>query len=729
MLAASFNMVYANTETEIRGACDILSDLGIMQGDENGSLGELKTLTRAEFSALVARIMKETADTQIYFSDVKSNHWAASYIGIMTKKGIINGFEDGTFRPENDVTFAQAVKILLGVLGTEDKSLSYPDGYLLKGAQCGLTKGITVSAEAALIREDAARLILNAIHIPDRNSELLAQKLDVKTYYVSPDGSDTNDGSFLSPFKNIVTALNKASKNAVIFLNGGIYELTESITLNGGESSKRPLVIRAALGADVKIILSGDAQIVANEFICIKGLEITHTEDNGVMRIIADAENVVLENNIFFSAPVLVAGDNCKILKNSFTGEKTPLSVKGASAEIYSNIFEGQTGTSLFVKGGATNPKIYSNTFNVSPLQSGSVIEIGEKNGETVKNCIIQNNVIYDGEYNEEALGITFTQTDSSYIYNNIIDGAKGAVKFTGENKGVSLKNNIYLECGDNCYVIEKMPSNFVSDYNCFYETYPRTMEKNSLFTDPYVVSRGGDWHLMADSPIISAGTVIESQTIGADGEMITLDLSDFDGISRVARYNMGIYAASAAEAMEADEDAARIMLSLDFKKGADHLKISGGEWKTERGVLRQVQEDSPRTTVVYDGGLDWGDYEFSADVESPNTKSGNASGIIFRCDKDMQNMYTFRFLNPGMLEFAKWQNGSFASIEKWNADFSTDTIYNMKVTAVGNKFVFYINGEKVREVEDNSYKTGTVGLYCYREANSYDNMKVLKVE
>lgn len=729
MLVASFNIAYANTETEIQGACDILSDLGIMQGDENGNLGELKNLTRAEFCALVTRIMKEQGIATVHFSDVPDTHWAVPYIGLMTQKGIVNGFEDGSFRPENNVTFAQAVKILLGILGKAEENLSYPDGYLLKGAQSGITKGITVSADAALIREDAARLILNAIYIPDKNNEMLIEKLDVKTYYVSTFGSDTNDGSISNPFKTIAAAAEKASGNAVIFLNDGTYEMTESVTINSGESSERPLVIRTALGADVKVVLSGDAQITANEFVNIKGFEISQSEDNDTPRIIAEGKNIVLENNIISSAPVLVKGDACKVLENTFEGKKTLLTVEGANTEICANTFNGQMETSLFVKGGANNAKIYSNTFNISPMQIGSVIVVGEKNGEAVKNCVMLNNVIYDGEYNEEALGVTFAKTESTYVYNNIIDGAKGAVKFAGENSGVTLKNNIYLECGDNCYVIEKMPAKFVSDYNCFYETYPKNIEKNSFFTDPYVVSRGGDWHLMADSPIISAGTQINEQTIGADGEMITLDLSDFDGMGRNNSYNMGIYAASAAEATEADEDAERIILSLDFKKGADHLTMSGGEWKTERGTLRQVKEDTPRTTVIYDGGLGWGDYEYSADVESPNTKSGNATGIIFRCDKDMENMYTFRFLNPGMLEFAKWQNGSFASIEKWNADFSSDTIYNMKVIAVGNKFVFYINGEKVREVEDNSYKTGTVGLYCYREANSYDNMKVLKVE
>jgi len=479
MLFEAATMVNADSETEIKGACDILFDLGIIEGDENGNLGAEKILTRAEFSAVVTRIMDEDSETTASFSDMQSTHWAAPYVGIMAKKGIINGYPDGTFRPESSVTLAQAVKILLGVMKKADANLSYPDGYLLKAAREKITKGVTLSADEPLLRENAARLILNALYTPGENGEMLVEKLGVKTYFVSPDGSDENDGSYFHPFETINAAVDKAFGNAIVFLSEGRYEIKESIKLKSGEGVKKPLIIRAMLDAEVNVVLEENARITADEFVHIKGLYITKTKD-GEQGIVLGAKSAVLENNIIFSTEVLVEGENCKILKNTFSGKKVPLTLSGTNAEIRLNIFEGQEETSLFVRGGSDNPKIYSNTFNISPSQFGSVVVIGEKDGAAVKNCIMQNNVIYDGEYNEEASGVTFTRTNGTVFYNNIIDGVKGAVTFLGENSKITLKNNIYLECGDNCYVMDKIPSYFVSDYNCFYETYPKIWKRTA---------------------------------------------------------------------------------------------------------------------------------------------------------------------------------------------------------------------------------------------------------
>ena len=46
------------------------------------------------------------------FSDVDSTHWAESYINQMRRNKLLNGYEDGTFRPENEVTTGEYIKIL-----------------------------------------------------------------------------------------------------------------------------------------------------------------------------------------------------------------------------------------------------------------------------------------------------------------------------------------------------------------------------------------------------------------------------------------------------------------------------------------------------------------------------------------------------------------------------------------------------------------------------------------
>lgn len=56
------------------------------------------------------------------FSDVKENHWAGSYISVMADRGIIDGYDDGSFMPEKNVTRAEFAKMLSGAAGLSEKT-------------------------------------------------------------------------------------------------------------------------------------------------------------------------------------------------------------------------------------------------------------------------------------------------------------------------------------------------------------------------------------------------------------------------------------------------------------------------------------------------------------------------------------------------------------------------------------------------------------------------------
>ena len=79
-----------------------VTDNNIMKGYEDGSFRPNDKITRAEFTAVVARY-NSLADTTSTFEDV-IGHWAAGYIGSVTNKGWINGYPDGTFKPEKDIS-------------------------------------------------------------------------------------------------------------------------------------------------------------------------------------------------------------------------------------------------------------------------------------------------------------------------------------------------------------------------------------------------------------------------------------------------------------------------------------------------------------------------------------------------------------------------------------------------------------------------------------------------
>lgn len=90
-----------------------LARAGIVEGYSDGTFQPEDPITRAEFVAIMVRyceLAKGTGDTG--FSDVASNHWAIGYIKAAKDTGYVKGYPDGTFRPENNLTRAETVTII-----------------------------------------------------------------------------------------------------------------------------------------------------------------------------------------------------------------------------------------------------------------------------------------------------------------------------------------------------------------------------------------------------------------------------------------------------------------------------------------------------------------------------------------------------------------------------------------------------------------------------------------
>ena len=92
-------------------AVNSLSQIGIFNGYGDGTFRPGQNITRAEYvKALTSCVPAVEADNP--FSDVKSTHWAYRNILTAISKQWINGYEDGTFRPDQTITRAEAVTIL-----------------------------------------------------------------------------------------------------------------------------------------------------------------------------------------------------------------------------------------------------------------------------------------------------------------------------------------------------------------------------------------------------------------------------------------------------------------------------------------------------------------------------------------------------------------------------------------------------------------------------------------
>ena len=109
-------------------AISTMAGLGIVQGRSSTAFDPNASITRAEFAAICARFDTGKSSGTQTFSDIKG-HWAQSYIERAAELGWIKGFEDGTFRPDDRITRAQAMTMINRVLNRipEDTSDLLPN--------------------------------------------------------------------------------------------------------------------------------------------------------------------------------------------------------------------------------------------------------------------------------------------------------------------------------------------------------------------------------------------------------------------------------------------------------------------------------------------------------------------------------------------------------------------------------------------------------------------------
>lgn len=151
------------------GAFDLLEALKVYRGYEDGSARPTNSIRRDEFCAVVIRMLgKEdlavlNAPDRPTFSD-RVPDWAWGYVNVAVSSGIINGYDDATFRAENAVTFAEGFAMLTRALGLDTAAIGeWPRKYMDLASQIGLDTGLKASPDAAMTRADMALATGNAM--------------------------------------------------------------------------------------------------------------------------------------------------------------------------------------------------------------------------------------------------------------------------------------------------------------------------------------------------------------------------------------------------------------------------------------------------------------------------------------------------------------------------------------------------------------------------------------
>ncbi|MBT2689209.1 S-layer homology domain-containing protein [Bacillus sp. ISL-47] len=89
---------------------------GLVEGYPNGTFRPNGTITRAEFITIVNRKFDYTEKATVGFPDVKADDWYADAISVAMEAGYIDGFDDGTMRPKSPITRQEAAVILARIL-------------------------------------------------------------------------------------------------------------------------------------------------------------------------------------------------------------------------------------------------------------------------------------------------------------------------------------------------------------------------------------------------------------------------------------------------------------------------------------------------------------------------------------------------------------------------------------------------------------------------------------
>ncbi len=181
VFAASFTDV--DEDNRYRNAIITLNKLGVIDGYDDGTFKPAGEITRGEFTKMLIAALgfgdNTTEPTE--FDDVK-DHWARTYIKTAYDMGIVNGTGERTFEPNALVTYEQALKMLVCTINKGySTGVEYPQGYITIAENWRLGTNVANQANSApAARQVIAQALYNALEIQmyEKNSLGVWEKTD-----------------------------------------------------------------------------------------------------------------------------------------------------------------------------------------------------------------------------------------------------------------------------------------------------------------------------------------------------------------------------------------------------------------------------------------------------------------------------------------------------------------------------------------------------------------------
>ena len=152
-------------------AVDVMTAIGVINGNTDGTFGPEGNFTRAQAATIIAHMMLGNGADALTkaatsFSDVPATHWASGYIQYCVNKGILNGYGNGKFGPDDTLTATQWALMLLGALGYSAKNEGIGgNGWEIATTSLAIQAGVASADEltGTFNRDMAAKLAFNTL--------------------------------------------------------------------------------------------------------------------------------------------------------------------------------------------------------------------------------------------------------------------------------------------------------------------------------------------------------------------------------------------------------------------------------------------------------------------------------------------------------------------------------------------------------------------------------------
>lgn len=232
-----------------------MKGFGIVQGDQNGDLKLGDTITRAEIMKVLVTAAGKGDDAQLLrgapaFSDTQA-HWASGYVALAKAMGYTIGYPDGTFRPDNKITYGEIITLVVRAVGLDVSAQAYtwPNNYIHAAMDAGI---IPPGIDATKVAGDFA-IRSYVFLLADQaflTVKLPSGKTTYQTHFVTiPPTLTVDQGASLSTSKDMVT-ISGSTNGISVTVGGAAAELT-----NGTFSTD----VSVKLGSSTVAVVASDA--------------------------------------------------------------------------------------------------------------------------------------------------------------------------------------------------------------------------------------------------------------------------------------------------------------------------------------------------------------------------------------------------------------------------------------------------------------------------------------